>query len=96
LFEAEFNFHVVAQTRNIVNLLEWIHDNKIDRKTFALEHTGKIDGASRPIVFKNFDGEIDFDKIRNDVYITIRNNLGRTVKYEAIRDVWFPGVMYND
>jgi hypothetical protein len=29
------------------------------------------------------------------VHNTIRNNLTKTAKYEAIRDAWFPGVTYN-
>jgi RNA ligase len=95
LFEAEVNFHVIAQARDIEYHLDWLRDNKIDRKTFALEHSDRVDGLSRPIVFKNFDGDINFEKILEDVKNTIRNNLTKTVKYEAIRDAWFNGVTYN-
>jgi hypothetical protein len=49
---------------------------------------------TRPIVFKNFEGATQ-EKIDADVRNTIRNNLTKTAKYEAIRDAWFPGVKYN-
>ena len=99
LFEAEINFYMVAQARQIDSVLYRLRTNNIDRKTFALEHADTIDSASRPIVFKNFDTyNIDVDsvlKILDDVKNVVRNNLSRTTKYEAIRDSWFNGVKYN-
>jgi hypothetical protein len=48
----------------------------------------------RALIFKNFE-ELELSKYWVDVYNTVRNNLTKTVKYEAIRDAWFPGVTYN-
>ena len=95
-FENDFNRDIARRARIIYRKINWLHDNDIDRKTFAIDHSFCVDGFSRPIIFKNFDGEIDRQKIESDVRNTIRNNLGRTVKYEAICDAWFPGVVYND
>ena len=76
------------------NDLSWIREQDIDRKTFALEHAERYDQYMRALIFKNFD-ELDHKKYWDDVRNTIRNNLTKTVKYEAIRDAWFPGVIYN-
>lgn len=97
-FESDFNDAVVQQVKYITAVLYKLVSEKIDRKTFALEHAHKLDAYVRPIVFKNFEYRPDINtstKLRDDVYNTIRNNLTKTVKYEAIRDAWFPGVIYN-
>jgi RNA ligase len=94
-FEHDFNIRIGIVAEQIIDILFNIKEDGIDRKTFALEMAPKLDQFIRPIVFRNFDiYEVDniFDDIRN----MIRNNLTRTTKYEAIRDVWFPGVTYND
>jgi hypothetical protein len=39
--------------------------------------------------------DVSREEIDGLVRNVVRNNLGRTVKYEAIRDAWFPGVMFN-
>ncbi len=98
-FENDFNAAVVQRVMYITAVLYKLASEKIDRKTFALEHASKLDAYARPIVFKNFEYRPDVvtsAKLRDDVHNTIRNNLGRTVKYEAIRDAWFPGVKFND
>jgi hypothetical protein len=48
----------------------------------------------RALIFKNFE-ELEQSKYWADIRNTIRSNLTKTVKYEAIRDAWFPGVKYN-
>jgi len=78
----------------LANDLSWIREENIDRKTFALEHAQRYDQHMRALIFKNFE-ELQLSKYWVDVYNTVRNNLTKTVKYEAIRDVWFPGVKYN-
>jgi hypothetical protein len=78
----------------IHNDLTWLKEEGIDRKTFALEHASNYDQFTRAIMFKNFD-VVDSTKLWADVCNTIRNNLTKTVKYEAIRDAWFSGVVYN-
>ena len=97
-FESNFWFDVARRVRLIGMKLDYLGDNVIDRKTFALDekHSVGVDAYMRPIIFKNFDTIASSDKILEDVRNTIRNNLGRTAKYEAIRDAWFPGVTYND
>jgi RNA ligase len=74
--------------------LSWIREDVIDRKTFALEHAQRYDQYMRALIFKNFE-ELELSKYWVDVYNTVRNNLTKTVKYEAIRDAWFPGVTYK-
>jgi hypothetical protein len=78
-----------------MQLIYGLHDARMDRKTFALEHAESVDSYVRPIVFKNFDAEPVAEKIDADVRNTIRNNLTKTVKYEAIRDAWFPDLRFN-
>lgn len=94
-FEYEINLDIGDRVYMIDNDLRWLQEEGIDRKTFALEHASNYDQYTRAIIFKNFDGK-DTNKLWADVRNTIRNNLTKTVKYEAIRDVWFPGVKYND
>lgn len=93
-FESNFNLHVGIVVQDIIDIMGELDDSNIDRKTFALEEAPKLDPFIRPIVFKNFDG-CTISKIFDDVRNTIRNNLTKTVKYEAIRDAWFNGVIYN-
>lgn len=93
-FESQFNLAVADAVYVLANELQWIRDDNIDRKTFALEHAGKYDQHMRALIFKNFE-ELSHEKYWTDVRNTIRNNLTKTVKYEAIRDAWFPGVKYN-
>jgi RNA ligase len=97
LFESNINFDIACRVRLIRMKLNYLSDNGIDRKTFALDekHSVGVDAYMRPIIFKNFDMIISSDKILEDVRNTIRNNLTKTVKYEAIRDVWFNGVVFN-
>lgn len=94
-FESDFNIRVGIVVQDIIDILGELDDSNIDRKTFAIEMAPKLDPYIRPIVFKNFDG-CTIGKIFDDVRNVVRNNLGRTAKYEAIRAAWFPGVKFND
>lgn len=94
-FEDDFNRAVLIKSAEIMQLMYQLRDSGIDRKDFALGQAQTIDSYVRPIVFKNFDVEPSAEKIDADVRNTVRNNLTKTVKYEAIRDAWFPGVIYN-
>ena len=94
-FEHDFNHRISTVLAGIIIEIDNIRYLGLDRKAYALGRAQETDGFMRPIIFKNFDGEIDRQKIEADVRNTIRNNLGRTVKYEAIRDAWFDGVVYN-
>ena len=95
-FEDNFNRAVLIKSAEIMQLMYQLRDSGIDRKAFALGQAQTVDSYIRPIVFKNFDVEPSAEKIDADVRNTIRNNLTKTVKYEAIREAWFPGVKYND
>lgn len=94
-FEDNFNRAVLIKSAGIMQMMYQLRDSGIDRKAFALGQAQTVDSYVRPIVFKNFDVEPSAEKIDADVRNTIRNNLTKTVKYEAIRDAWFPGVVYN-
>ena len=93
-FESDFNICVGIVVQDILDIMGELDDSNIDRKTFAVEMAPQICPYMRPIVFKNFDG-CTIGKVFEDVRNTIRNNLTKTVKYEAIRDAWFSGVIYN-
>jgi len=94
-FEHLFNIEVYGQAQLISNMLEHIREENVDRKTFALEIGPNFDQYTRATIFKCWD-ETDDHKIVDAVKNVIRNNLTKTIKYEAIRDAWFPGVKYND
>ena len=93
-FEGEFGWSISDTVYMLANDLDWIREQNIDRKTFALEHAEKYDQYMRALIFKNFE-ERSVEKYWSDVRDTIRKNLTKTVKYEAIRDAWFAGVKYN-
>jgi RNA ligase len=94
-FESSFNFRLTDKLYDLANELTWIREEGIDRKTFAIDHAPKYEPFTRAILFKNFD-MINHNKLWDDIRNTVRNNLTKTVKYEAIRDAWFDGVIYND
>lgn len=97
-FENDFNRAILIVTAQTMQLLYGIRDSGVDRKTFAIEQAQAIDGYTRPIIFKNFDSLHDTalgSKVDADIRNTIRNNLSRNPKYEAIRDLWFKDVVYN-
>ena len=92
-FEHLFNVEVASACMAIEGILEGIAIDGVDRKTFALEIAPNFNQFDRAAVFSCWDDKTKvYDTVRN----TIRNNLTKTVKYEAIREAWFPGVIYND
>jgi hypothetical protein len=95
-FEYEINTAIFDRVYIIDNDVTYYREEGIDRKTFALEHAPKYDQFTRALIFKNFDHcTLNDSKLVADVRNTIRNNLTKNAKYEAIRDAWFPGVTYN-
>jgi hypothetical protein len=91
-FEHLFNVQVASACMTIEGILEGIATDGVDRKTFALEIAPNFSQFDRAAVFSCWDDKTKvYDTVRN----TIRNNLTKTVKYEAIRDAWFKGVIYN-
>lgn len=95
-FESDFNYAFNNVVANILGSFFEIKASGIDRKTFALGKAQEYDGYTRPILFRIFDGDRAPDDLRDIIASTIRNNLGKTVKYEAIREAWFPGIDFND
>jgi len=95
-FESDINKAINITVSDIRIQLDSLIRNGVDRKTFATGRAQEIDGYIRPIIFRLF-GRTDVSKeeIRELVCNTLRNNLGRTAKYEAIRDAWFPGIAFN-
>lgn len=96
-FENDFNAALHRQIKAITMIVDTLvfNKNQISRKDFALSTmSSNMHSHTRPIVFKNFEGATQ-EKIEADVRNTIRNNLTKTVKYEAIRDAWFPGLRFN-
>ena len=93
-FESSFNFRMADKLYDIANELNWIREDGIDRKTFAIEHAPKYEQFTRALLFMNFD-TLSSEKLWADIRNTVRNNLTKTAKYEAIRDAWFDGVIYN-
>ena len=96
-FENDFNSNVTARAKDICLIMNDILRDGMDRKTFALTVAKELDSYTRPIIFSLFDVKVITREIlENKIHNTIRNNLGRTTKYEAIRAAWFAGVKYND
>lgn len=93
-FESDFNHAFNWVIANILGAHKEIEASGIDRKTFALTKSASYDQYTRPILFRMFGGHVP-PNLREIVADTIRSNLGRTAKYEALRDVWFPGIAFN-
>lgn len=96
-FESDINMAINISASDIRIWLDSLIRNGVDRKTFALGQANEVNEYYRPIIFKLF-GRTDVSKeeIRGLVCNTVRNNLTKTAKYEAIREAWFPGVIYNE
>lgn len=95
-FESDFNVAINNTINQILTDIVDISQRGIDRKTFAIEEAPRINGYQRLIIFALWDIDpIGQQEVRERVVNTIRNNLGKTTKYEEIRDAWFPGVVFN-
>ena len=95
-FESAINTAINISVSDIRIELDSLLRNGIDRKTFAMGRAQELNGYYRPIVFRLFGREdVSREEIDGLVRNTVRNNLTKTVKYEAIRDAWFPGVIFN-
>lgn len=96
-FESDFNTAVSRVISEIFVEIVDISQREVDRKTFAINEAPKLNPFVRPIIFALWAVDpIGNEEIRQKVVATIKSNLGKTVKYEAIRDAWFPGVKFND
>lgn len=96
MFESKFNMAISNVAYSIFVEIVDISEKNIDRKTFALTRAKELDSYTRPIIFSLWDVDpIIRAEIEKEVRNTIRNNLSRNHKYEAIRDTWFPNVKFN-
>jgi len=95
-FENDFNVAVKNVAATILAEIIDLDQRNIDRKTFATTIAPSMDSYTRPIIFSLWDNDVvGMLEVEEKVRNTIRNNLSRTPKYEAIRDLWFNGVIYN-
>lgn len=95
-FESDINKAINISVSDIRIELDSLLRNGVDRKDFAMGRAQELDGYIRPIIFRLFGREdVSREEIDGLVRNTVRNNLTKTVKYEAIRDAWFPGVIFN-
>lgn len=95
-FEHDFNAAVQDVAANILAEIVDLSQKNMDRKSFAMTRAKQLDSFTRPIIFSLWDVDpIGMWEVEQKVRDTIRNNLSKTVRYEAIRDVWFPTVKHN-
>lgn len=95
-FENDFNRELNEVVNCIFTEIVDISQREIDRKTFAINWAPNLNPFVRPIIFALWDVDpIGRDEIRAKVINTIRNNIGRTTKWEELRHHWFKGVTYN-
>lgn len=95
-FEHDFNAAVQAVAANILAEIVDLSQKNMDRKSFAMIRAKQLDSFTRPIIFSLWDVDpIGMWEVEQKVRDTIRNNLSKTVRYEAIRAVWFPTVKHN-
>ena len=95
-FENDFNLAVKDVAATILAEIIDLNQRDIDRKTFATTIAPSMDSYTRPIIFSLWVNDVvGILEVEEKVRNTIRNNLTKTVKYEAIRDLWFNGVIYN-
>jgi RNA ligase len=95
-FENDFNVLTNLIAAALHHALSAVrYKDNMPRKEFATDFSAKWDVYTRAAAFRLWD-DYSVENTRRVVHETIRNNLTKTVKYEAIRDVWFPGVKYNE
>lgn len=93
-FESNFNAMLALGAASISSTMFLVRNSNMERKDFALNHANYYDQFTRAVSFKIWDDYSNENTLRV-MREAVRNNLGRTAKYEAIRDAWFPGVIFN-
>ena len=94
-FESHFNAMLALGAASISSTMFLIRNSNTERKDFALNHAEHYDQFTRAVSFRIWDDYSNENTLRV-MREMVRNNLTKTVKYEAIRDAWFPGAKYND
>lgn len=93
-FESHVNAMLALGAASISSTMFLIRNSNTERKNFALNHAEHYDQFTRAVSFRIWDDYSNENTLRV-MREMVRNNLTKTVKYEAIRDAWFPGVIYN-
>ncbi len=93
-FESNFNGLMDRGAKAISQTMFLIRGANTERKDFALNHAQNYDQFTRAVAFKIWD-DCSYENTLRVMREAVRNNLGRTAKYEAIRDAWFPGLRFN-
>lgn len=93
-FENDFNHAVKDGAKSISAYMFLIRGRDMKRKEFALTEAPAFDAFTRAVAFRIWDDN-SYDNALQVMLDAVRNNLGKNAKYEAIRDAWFPGIVYN-
>lgn len=94
-FETQFHSLLRDGANAISKHMFLVRNSNTDRKTFAIESASMLDGITRGVSFKIWD-DYTYENTLRVMHDVIRNHLGSTRKYEEIRDLWFPGVVFNE
>jgi len=92
-FESQINSRILDRSAHLSDATNTEQDLG-DRKYFALNRAQEYNSYSKAIVFALWDDN-SYERSSELVRRTVRNNLGRTTKWEELRDHWFEGVTYN-
>ena len=93
-FESDFNGLMDLGAKAISQTMFLVRNSNTERKNFALNHAQSYDQFTRAVSFKIWD-DYSYENTLRVMREAVRNNLGRTAKYEAIRDAWFCGIVFN-
>lgn len=95
-FEDDITSSIKLRASSIYrNVIKFVDDMKIDRKTFALEYAKHFDSTTKSLIFSLWDDnshERAFDLVIN----TIRKNLTKNTNYNILRQNWFPNIKFNE
>ena len=95
VFETEINKAIIEIADVVYAYLMSMQKRGIDRKEFAINHTGDVHKMLLPVVFRNFDEPTE-QGVMHSIRELVRNHLGKNVKYDELREACWPGVKYND
>ena len=92
-FESQINSRIIDRAAHLSDATN-CEQYDGDRKYFALNRAQEYNSYSKAIVFALWDDN-SYERSTELVRRTVRNNIGRTTKWEELRDHWFEGVIYN-
>jgi RNA ligase len=96
-FENSINSCIRGVTGDLLMTILYYRQRGVSRKDFAITHSSSATPYTKQLIFALWDEEdLEFNKLQSMVRNVVTNNIGRTAKYEALRDVWFPGVKFNE